>query len=406
MSSPLSLLARNPDFRRLYLSELVVFGADWFIMVPLLVQLTDLTGSGVLGALVMTVDTGLNALLLPYSGTVVDRVNRRTVMITANLAALAASLLLFLIQGPDTAWVALLAMAAVAIAKSFYTPAAQAALPNVVDAADLPAANALAGGAWGVMVVVGASVGGVVSGFAGPYACFAIAGAGLLLASLLTSRIRRPLQAPAPDGPPPHPFAAIREALRFIGGSSRLRALITVKSAVGLGNGVIAVFPLVVASYGVGPAGVGILFAVRGAAVLAGPLITRRLLDHSTWLLPGLAVSMGVYGLAYATAAFVPWFPLLVALVFVAHFAGGTNWMLSNFALQGAVPDMLRGRVFATDLMLTTIAISISQLGVAAVVDHVNPRHIMVASGTVTLLYACGWVVLMVVAPLLRARSA
>ncbi len=58
MSSPLSLLARNPDFRRLYLSELVVFGADWFIMVPLLVLLTDLTGSGVLGALVMTVDTG------------------------------------------------------------------------------------------------------------------------------------------------------------------------------------------------------------------------------------------------------------------------------------------------------------------------------------------------------------
>ncbi len=274
----------------------------------------------------------------------------------------------------------------------------------MVDAADLPAANALAGGAWGIMVVVGASVGGVVSGFAGPYACFAMAGAALLTASALTSRIRRPLQAAAPDGPPAHPLAAIREALRHIGGSSRLRALITVKSAVGLGNGVIAVFPLLVASYGVGPAGVGILFAARGAAVLAGPLITRRLLDHATWLLPGLAISMGVYGLAYASAAFVPWFPLLVLLVFVAHFAGGTNWMLSNFALQGAVPDALRGRVFATDLMLTTIAISISQLGVAAVVDHVPPHHIMIASGTVTLLYACGWALLVVITPRLRTR--
>ena len=142
MRSPLSLLARNPDFRRLYLSELVVFGADWFIMVPLLVLLTDLTGSGVLGALVMTVDTGLNALLLPYSGTVVDRVNRRTVMIVANLAALVASLLLFTVQDAGTAWLALLAMAAVAVAKAFYTPAAQAALPNVVDPEDL--ADALA----------------------------------------------------------------------------------------------------------------------------------------------------------------------------------------------------------------------------------------------------------------------
>ncbi|GAB7050354.1 MFS transporter [Catenuloplanes indicus] len=393
MSSPLSLLARNPDFRRLYLSELVVFGADWFIMVPLLVLLTDLTGSGVLGALVMTVDTGLNALLLPYSGTVVDRVDRRTVMIVANLAALAASLLLFTVQDAGTAWLALLAMAAVAVAKAFYTPAAQAALPNVVDPEDLPDANALAGGAWGIMVVVGASVGGVVSGFAGPYACFAMAGAGLLIAALLTSRIRRPLQTATPDGPPPHPFAAIREAIHHIAASPRLRALITVKSAVGLGNGVIAAFPLVVAAYGVGPAGVGILFAARGAAVLAGPLVTRRLLDHRNWLLPGLAISMAVYGLAYASAAFAPWFPLLVALVFVAHFAGGTNWMLSNFALQGAVPDTLRGRVFATDLMLTTIAISISQLAVAATIDHVAPRHIMIASGTVTVLYACGWAI-------------
>ncbi|MDR7281035.1 MFS transporter [Catenuloplanes atrovinosus] len=390
MSSPLSLLARNPDFRRLYLSELVVFGADWFVMVPLLVLLTELTGSGVLGALVMTVDTGLNALLLPYSGTVVDRVDRRTVMISANLVALAASLLLFTVQGAGTAWLALLAMAAVAVAKSFYTPAAQAALPNVVDPADLPAANALAGGAWGIMVVVGASVGGVLSGLAGPYVCFAVAGAGLLVAAVLTARIRRPLQA-ASGASPAHPLAAIREALHHIGGSSRLRALITVKSAVGLGNGVIAAFPLVVAACGVGPAGVGILFAVRGAAVLVGPLVTRRLLDHQSWLLPGLAISMGVYGLAYATAAFAPYFPLLVALVFVAHFAGGTNWMLSNFALQGAVPDALRGRVFATDLMLTTIAISISQLGVAAVIDHVSPRHIMLASGAVTLLYACAW---------------
>ena len=57
-------------------------------------------------------------------------------------------------------------------------------------------------------------------------------------------------------------------------------------------------------------------------------------------------------------------------LVFVAHFAGGSNWVMSNYALQGEVPDRLRGRVFATDMMLATLAISVSQLVVAAVVDH------------------------------------
>ncbi len=50
------------------------------------------------------------------------------------------------------------------------------------------------------------------------------------------------------------------------------------------------------------------------------------------------------------------WFWLVGALVFGAHFAGGTNWVLSNYALQGEVPDRLRGRVFATGLMPATLA--------------------------------------------------
>ena len=46
VASTLSVLTRNRDFRRLFVAELVVFGADWFVMVPLLVLLPELTGSG------------------------------------------------------------------------------------------------------------------------------------------------------------------------------------------------------------------------------------------------------------------------------------------------------------------------------------------------------------------------
>ena len=100
----------------------------------------------------------------------------------------------------------------------------------------------------------------------------------------------------------------------------------------------------------------------------------RPVLTHRSWLLPGLALSMSLYGLGYLGWPVAPWFPLVLVLVFVAHFAGGSNWVLSNFALQGEVPDRLRGRVFATDMMLATLAISVSQLAVGAVVDHVDER--------------------------------
>ncbi|WBB74754.1 MFS transporter [Micromonospora sp. WMMD1128] len=392
MPPTLSVLVRNRDFRHLFLAELVVFGADWFVMVPLLVLLPALTGSGVWGALVLAVDTGTTALLLPYAGTVADRFDRRRVMMAANVAALAGILLLLGVRSAGTAWLALVSIAIVAVAKAFYSPAAQAALPNVVDPADLASANAVAGSAWGTMTVVGASLGGILSAAAGPYASFWVAAVGLVGAAVLAALIRRPLQAPRdPAATAPRAAAAIREALGYIAHRPRVLALVTVKSAVGLGNGVLTVFPLLAAVYGVGPAGAGLLFAARGAGALVGPILMRRVLSNRAWLLTGLALSMSMYGLAYLGASVVSWFPLVLVLVFLAHLGGGSNWVLSNYALQGEVPDRLRGRVFATDMMLATLAIAVSQLVVALVVDRVDERTVLAGCGLVTVVYAVGW---------------
>jgi MFS family permease len=386
-----SVLTRNRDFRRLFAAELVVLGADWFVMVPLLVLLPELTGSGVWGALVLAADTGIIALLLPYTGTIADRVDRRKILILSNLAAFVSVLPLFAVRTEATAPLALVAVGAIAVAKAFYSPAASAALPNVVDGPDLPAANTVAGSAWGTMTVVGASLGGVVSSAFSPYVCFAVTAVFLLTGTLLTISIRRPMQAPRDAGPPAHPMRALVEALRYIGGRPRIRALVTVKSAVGLGNGVLTVFPLIAAAHGAGAAGAGLLFALRGAGALIGPLLMRPVLNRPTWLLPGLALSMSLYGVGYLGVAFTPWFPAVLVLVFVAHFAGGTNWVLSNFVLQAEVPDELRGRVFATDIMLATLAIAISQLGAGAVIDRVEPEVIVAVSALITLSYAIGW---------------
>ena len=392
MAPSISVLTRNADFRRLFAAELVVFGADWFVMVPLLVLLPELTGSGVWGGLVLAADTGINALLLPFTGTVADRVDRRRILMFANLAAFVAVLLLFAVRSAGTAPLAVVAVGLMAVAKAFYTPAASAALPNVVDPADLPSANAIAGSSWGTMTIVGASLGGVVGAAFGPYPSFAVTAALLLAGAVLTMRIRRPLQEPREmTGPPPAARHALREAAGYIRGRPRLRALITVKTAAGLGNGVLIVFPLIAAGHGVGVLGTGLLFAVRGAGALVGPFVLRPVLRHRSWLLPSLALSMALFGVAYVGVAAVPWFPLVLVLVFVAHFAGGANWVLSNYALQGEVPDRLRGRVFAADLMLTMLSIAVSQLLASAVVDRVDHRMILAGGGLLSLTYAIGW---------------
>ena len=188
-------------------------------MVPLLVLLPELTGSGVWGALVLAVDTGIIALLLPYTGTIADRFDRKKIMIVANLAALGRGrCCCSRVRSAATARLALVAIGAVAVAKAFYSPAAAAALPNVVDPEDLPAANAVAGSAWGTMAIVGASLGGIVSAPSARTPASGSPRSRLVLAAVLAWRIRRPLQAPrerrraAARG-----FAAIGEALRYIG---------------------------------------------------------------------------------------------------------------------------------------------------------------------------------------------
>jgi MFS family permease len=282
------------------------------------------------------------------------------------------------------------AIAMLGAAKAFFSPAALAALPNLVPRADLSAANALSGGAWGTMLVVGASLGGVLAALLGPYLCFLITAVCLATAATLVWRIRRPMQAERTTAPVPA-LTALREALGYIRRHPRVLSLVTVKSAVGLGNGVLAAFPLLAVVYGLGAIGTGLLFAARGLGALVGPLLMRRVLTHRSWLLPGLAISMATYGLAYLGVAISPWYALTVVLVLVAHFAGGSNWTMSNYALQLEVPDALRGRVFATDMMLATLAVSVSLLVFGALIDVLELRVLIAGCAAATLLYAVGW---------------
>jgi hypothetical protein len=106
--------------------------------------------------------------------------------------------------------------------------------------------------------------------------------------------------------------------------------LVTVKSAVGIGNGVVAIFAVVATvTFGAGSIGIGLLFAARGLGALLGPIVLRRALARPSRLMPGLAVSMVGYGLAYLGVAVSPWFWLAVPLVVIAHIFGGGNYAIT-----------------------------------------------------------------------------
>jgi MFS family permease len=90
------LLRHNPEFTRLWIGQLVSNLGDWFNTVAVLALVYDLTRSGLSTGLVIIASTLPAFLLTPYAGVMVDRFDRRKIMMTADLArgALALGMLL------------------------------------------------------------------------------------------------------------------------------------------------------------------------------------------------------------------------------------------------------------------------------------------------------------------------
>ena len=389
----LDLLRREKDFRRTYLAQLIALGGDWFAIIPLLILLPELTGTGVWGAMVLAADTLVFALAGPYAGTVVDRLDRRRVIVVANVVAGVAALLLLLVRSEATAWIALVAIGIVAGAKAFSHPAGAAAIPNLVDEEDLATAAVLNGASWGTMLAVGAALGGLVAGTLGPAVCFVLVAVLLFVAAALTASTTRPFSDPRSPVRERRPVRHdVGEALGYARRESRVLALMTCKAGPAFGNGALSLFPLYgAAAFGLGPVGIGLMYSARGVGALLGPLLMRERATDPARLYSVLAGSMAVFGVAYLALGVTDWFWLVLVLLAVAHAGGGANWILSTYGLQRVVPDELRGRVFSADYTLATLIIAGSQVVFGLLSDHVASRDLLAASGAIVLLYACLW---------------
>ena len=393
MRAYLDLLRRERDFRRAYLAQLIALGGDWFAVIPLLILLPELTGTGLYGALVLATDTLVFALVAPYAGTVVDRLDRRRVLVVSNAVAGVAALLLVLVRSETTAWIALLAIGIVASAKAFSQPASTAALPNLVEPEDLALASVLNGASWGTMLAVGAALGGIVAGTLGTTVCFVLDAALLLGASALTASTTRPFSDPSVPPRERRPARVdLAEAISYARRERRVLALITCKSGPAFGNGALSLFPLYGAvAFGLGPLGIGLMYSARGVGALVGPLLLRRRATDPASLYGVLAGSMAVFGVGYLLLGVTEWFWAVLVLLAVAHAGGGANWILSTYGLQTVVPDELRGRVFSADYTLATLIIAGSQVGFGLLSELVPARELLALAGGLVLVYAGLW---------------
>src|SRR5690606_13287790 len=131
------LLRGNADVRWLWMGAVVSLFGDWFNTLALYRVVLDLTGSELaLGAVFLTKLLPL-AFASPLAGVLVDRLDRRRVLIGADLLRAALVLGFLLVRDAGDLWLLYTLASAQIVVSAAFDPAKNAALPSIARPREL-----------------------------------------------------------------------------------------------------------------------------------------------------------------------------------------------------------------------------------------------------------------------------
>ncbi|MBT2450589.1 MFS transporter [Streptomyces sp. ISL-43] len=386
-------LRHNRPFTVFWLGQAlsVLGGSVSLLALPLLVL--EVTGSLVGMGLVTAVSGAAAIAAGTFAGHVVDRVDRRRLMIGCDLAraVLLGSVPLMWSFGGPRIWLLYVVTALVTVLKTLFDVAYVTAVPALVEPEDLVAANGRLMGTFALGTLLGPVVAGfLVAGVGGDWA-LALDGASFLVSAASLGWVRFAVRGEAGQAPEQPKGTSLREVFvvgfRFLWAHALLRpltVLLTLLTFVTVGATDLLIFRLQ-SDLGRDAATVGYVIAVSGvgvvcAAFAAGPL--RRALGFGTcWL-----GSTALIGVAVAAIGVSRSVPVIAAMAAVFMFGITVGGVCSMTLRQEVTPDHLLGRVTSA---FWTVHNASGPVG-AAVLTALAARHgvpaVSLAAGALCLL--------------------
>ena len=335
--------------------------------IALAIDIKDRTNSGLWVAAVLVV-AWLPTLLVGLTlGPLVDRLERRRLMIGADLVRAAVFCALPFTGRPVT----IVVLAAVAgLANGFFRPAVYAGIPNLVSAEELPAANALLQTMENASWAIGPILGGLLTAAAGPHAAYWINAVSFVLSAALIFRIpSKLLQSEA---------ALSRGHWRDLGDGLlavvRSRPLLAVLIAwgiasFGVGGANVAEVFLAKNTFHAGDFGYGLLYGAIGIGLAVGSFSSSVTLAR---LGPAraYAASLLVMALGFGGAAASPNVWVAAACCVFGGVGNGGAVACNYLLIQQGTADDLRGRAL-TLVMSATLALTGASYVVGGALLHV-----------------------------------
>ena len=323
--------------------------------VPLVAVMAYGAGAAETGLLAAVQTLPFLLLAMPL-GLLADRMPRRRLMLRAEvLRALSLLLMLAVLAAPWSARMGIAGMALLgfigAIGTVAFSVAAPALVPELVPREALARANGRIELARSAAFAAGPAVAGALVAWTGAGAAFVLATALSAAAVALLWKLPEPARRmPAAR----HPWTELREGARFVLRHAWLRPMLLTGAIFNIAWFVLQAgyVPYAVRVLGLGAQAVGFTLAMYGAGMVAGALLTSRVLARLPF---GRAIQVGpavavVAAAAMAATLVVP-AASLAALSFFLFGAGPMVWTITTTTLrQSVTASAMLGRVSAVFL--------------------------------------------------------
>ena len=360
---------------------------DWLV----LTELTDKNATAV--GIVMSLQFGPSLLLLPLTGYVADRYDRRKVLLATQTAQglLALGLGLMTLTGLVQLWHVYLFALLLGCVTAFDAPARQTFVSELVGEEDLTNAVALNSTSFNAARMVGPAVAGVLIASAGTGWVFVInalsyLGVLLSLAMLRVADLHRRGKAPRAEG-------GLLAGLRYVWSRPDLKAVLFMLFLLGTFG---LNFPIFISTMAVGPFNAGAshyggLTSAMAIGSVAGALFTAsRAQPHIARLINASLI----FGIGCALAAITPSYGLFGFVLVFIGISAQTFTTSINTVVQLSTEPAMRGRVMAILLAILMGATPLGAPAVGWVADTFGPRWALgvgaaagIASAIVGLIY-------------------
>ena len=340
---------------------------DWLV----LTQLTHRDASAL--GIVMSLQFGPQLLLLPWTGSAADRLNRRKLLMftQATMGVLALLLGVLTIAGVIRLWHVYVFAFLSGSAAALDAPVRQTFVAEMVGDDDLPNAVALNSTSFNAAQMIGPAVAGFLIAKVGLGWAFLVNG--LSFAAVLISMSFFRLSELHPSARAHRATSGFLEGLRYVWRRPDLRAVLIMLFLIGTFG---LNFPIFISTMAVnvfhsGARGFGLLSSIMAVGTLSGALFAAGRRKPS---LASLLAGAGVFGLGCTLAALAPGYWWFAAALMVVGAAALTFTNGTNSIMQLSTEPAMRGRVMALRVGIALGGTPIGAPIVGWVANNFGPR--------------------------------